>query len=72
MEINDFYLNETIDFRPLVDWSGRHVDSYGSSETGETPQTRSVEEAQWSPRGKRSACNGNQQSGLKACLFFYP
>jgi hypothetical protein len=33
----------------LVDWSGRHADSCGRSETDETPQTRSVGEAQRSP-----------------------
>ena len=33
----------------LVDCSGRHEDSCGRSETGKTPQTRSVEEARRSP-----------------------
>jgi len=33
----------------MIDWSGRHEDSCGRSETGETPQTRSVEEARRSP-----------------------
>ena len=32
-----------------VDWNGRHEDSCGRSETGETPQTRSGEEARRSP-----------------------
>ena len=43
-------LNTNVDFGPLVDWSGRHEDSCGRSETGETPQTRSVEEAGGRPR----------------------
>lgn len=33
----------------FVDWSERHEDSCGNSETDETPQTRSVEEARRSP-----------------------
>jgi hypothetical protein len=38
--------------------------SCGSSWTGETPQTRSVEEAHRSPRGKRAAWSGNQRTAL--------
>ncbi|MDF2790972.1 MAG: hypothetical protein K0S80_4074, partial [Neobacillus sp.] len=41
-------INENIYFHN-VDWNGRHADSCGRSETGETPQTRSVEEARRSP-----------------------
>ncbi len=37
------------DFIPQVDCSGRHEDSCGRSESGETPQTRSGEEARRSP-----------------------
>ncbi|XIH31010.1 hypothetical protein C1N70_01085 [Cytobacillus firmus] len=37
-------------------------DSYGSSGTGETPQTRSVEEAHRPPRGKRASWSGNQRT----------
>ncbi|MEW4283650.1 hypothetical protein [Priestia koreensis] len=37
-------------------------DSYGMSETGEIPQERSDEEAQRSPRGKRS--NLKRNTGL--------
>ncbi|XIH33229.1 hypothetical protein C1N70_13255 [Cytobacillus firmus] len=40
-------------------------DSCGSSGTGETPQTRSVEEAHRPPRGKRAAWSGNQRTTLK-------
>ncbi|MBB6445611.1 hypothetical protein HNR53_002230 [Bacillus benzoevorans] len=42
-------LKVNVDFLSLVDWSGRHEDSRGRSETDETPQTRSVEEARRSP-----------------------
>ncbi|OHX49101.1 hypothetical protein BBV17_14020 [Cytobacillus oceanisediminis] len=38
--------------------------SCGSSGTGETPQTRSVEAAQRPPRGKRAAWSGNQRTTL--------
>ena len=38
-----------VDFEYFVDWSGRHEDSCGNSETDETPQTRSGEEARRSP-----------------------
>ncbi|EWG10572.1 hypothetical protein PBF_13669 [Cytobacillus firmus DS1] len=37
-------------------------DSCGSSGTGETPQTRSVDEAQRLPRGKRASWSGNQRA----------
>jgi hypothetical protein len=42
-------LKDNVDFQPLVDFRFRHEDSCGRSETGETPQTRSVEEARRSP-----------------------
>jgi hypothetical protein len=48
--------------RNPVDWSGRRVDSCGCSGQGETPQEQSDEEAHLTPRGKRSAWNGNQQT----------
>ncbi len=39
-------------------------DPCGSSVTGETPQSRSVEEAHRLPRGKRASCSGNQRATL--------
>ena len=38
--------------------------SCGSSGTGETPQTRSVEEAHRPPRGKRATWSENQRTTL--------
>ncbi len=38
-------LKVNTDFEGLVDWSERHADSYGRSETDETPQARSGKEA---------------------------
>ena len=52
---NDTHFNKKavlkihVDFEYLVGWSGRHEDSCGNSETDETPQARSVEEARRSP-----------------------
>ncbi len=46
--------------------------SCGSNGTGETPQTRSVEEAHRLPRGKRAAWSGNQRTTLLAKTTFYP
>jgi hypothetical protein len=45
-----------------VDWSGRCGDSCGISVTDETPQTQ-VEEAQLTPRGKRSILERKSTTG---------
>ncbi len=42
-------LKNRTEFSQQVDYSGRHEDSCGRSETVETPQTRSGEEARRSP-----------------------
>ncbi len=53
-----------VDFSNLVDWSGRHEDSCGSTGQGRLQRRKAPRRLPATARGKRSAWSGNQQPSL--------
>ncbi len=59
-----------VDFSNLVDWSGRHEDSCGSTGQGRLQRRKAPRRLPATARGKRSAWSGNQQPSLTQPIFF--